>query len=147
MQLVPSPEVVNGSLGTYFGIRWQVTPLLYSFALRRGLSPWRFLVAEPFARQGGSVELFVSPEYVAFPGSLSDRALLRTGVRSYFPVLERGDYVSVSLGASHFLLDGRSGAAFEAGAYVLFGVLGAQITYSPSPLPLTWVATLRFRYF
>jgi hypothetical protein len=30
---------------------------------------------------------------------------------------------------------------------VLFGTVGAQITYSPSLAPVEWIATLRLRYF
>lgn len=148
-QLVPSPELAGGRhAGPQFGLRWQVTPLLYSWGVHRGLSPWRFLVAEPLVRQSGSIELYFTPE--VFPGygsSFGDAWMVRTGVRTYLPLVAHGEYLSASIGASHFYFDGQSGAAFEAGLYALFGVVGVQVTWSPSPVPFAWIATLRLRYF
>ena len=148
-QLVPSPELAGGrDAGLRFGLRWQVTPLVYSWGVHRGLSPWRFLVAEPLVRQSGSVELYFTPEY--FPGygsSFGDGWMARPGVRTYLPLVAHGEYLSTSIGASYFYFDGRSGAAYEAGLYALFGVVGVQVTASPSPGPFAWIATLRVRYF
>jgi hypothetical protein len=149
-QLLPSPEVVfggNASGGARAGLRWQVTPLLYSFGLNRKITPWRFLVVDPLARQNGSVEIYFSPEYIAAGGAQPDALVARTGVRSYFPILARGESLSVSLGSSVFLYEGRAGAAFEGGVYTLSGILGLQLTYSPSNLPAEWIATFRVRYF
>ncbi len=146
-QLVPSPELVYGDATGRFGLRWQVTPLLFSWGIHRGLSPWRFLVAEPYVRQSGSIELYLTPEYVLSGGSLGDGGILRTGVRSYFPLVEHGEHLSVSIGASQFFYEGRSGAAYEAGVYTLYGIVGLQITLSPSTSPLAAIATLRLRYF
>jgi hypothetical protein len=148
-QLIPSPEVAYGHDVARFGMRWQVTPVLFSWGIHRGLSPWRFFVAEPYVRQSGSVELFVTPEYLAYGSAFADGWLLRTGVRSYFPLVEHGEYLSVSMGASSFLFDGHWGAAYEVGAYALFGVVGVQLTVAPtaSAAPIATIATLRFRYF
>jgi len=148
-QLVPSPEVAAGrdSAGTEsvrFGLRWQVTPILYSFGINPRLSPWRALVVEPIVRQSGSIELFFSPEL--FVGGL-DSPLLRGGVRSYFPIVAKGDELSVSLGTSYTYVSGRSGVAYELGVYVLYGTLGIQVTYDPGPSAEQWITTLRFRYF
>ncbi len=145
-QLVPSPELAMGNGGARFGLRWQVTPLLFSWGIHHGLSPWRWLVAEPYVRQSGSLEIYVSPEFFA-TGSFGESWALRTGVRSYFPLVEHGEYLSVSIGSSHLLIAGRSFAAGELGAYVLFGVLGAQLTLSPGGGPIATIATLRVRYF
>jgi hypothetical protein len=146
-QLVPSPELAYGDRAARFGVRWQVTPLLYSWGIHRGLSPWRFFVVEPYVRQSGSIELFVTPEYVSYGASAGDGAIFRTGVRSYFPLVEHGEYLSVSVGASQFFFAGTSGMAYEAGAYVLYGAVGVQLTVSPSTAPLATIATLRLRYF
>lgn len=143
-QLVPSPEVAAGDGGARFGMRWQITPVLYSWGIHRGLSPWRVAVVEPNVRQSGSIELFTGPEVLTATAAGWG---LRSGVRSYFPLIEHGEYLSVSLGASHLLLGDRSTVAGEVGAYVLFGGLGAQITLSPSGGPASFVATLRVRYF
>jgi hypothetical protein len=148
-QLIPSPELAVGDGVGRFGMRWQVTPLLYSWGIHRGLSPWRTFVAEPYVRQSGSVELYVSPEYFVYGSSFGDGWLARVGTRAYFPLVEHGEYLSVSVGASSFVFDGKAGAAFEAGAYILFGVVGLQLTYSPTPVaaPIATIATVRVRYF
>ena len=148
-QLVPSPELAGGRhAGPRFGLRWQVTPLLYSWGVHRGLSPWRYFVAEPFVRQSGSIELYFTPEY--FPGfgrSFGADWMARTGVRTYLPLVAHGESLSMSIGASHFYFEDRSGAAFEAGVYTFSGIVGVQITASASPGPFSWIATLRLRYF
>lgn len=150
-QLVPSPELAGGRhAGPRFGLRWQVTPLLYSWGIHRGLSPWRFLVAEPPVRESGSMELYFTPEY--FPGfdssqNFGHRLMARAGVRTYLPLVAHGEYLSCSVGASYFYFDQQSGAAFEGGLYTLFGTVGVQITGSASPGPFAWIATLSLRYF
>jgi hypothetical protein len=146
-QLVPSPEVAAGGGVARFGARLQLTPLLYSWGINRKLSPWRFFVVEPLTRQSGSIELYFTPEYLSYGKAFGDGFLARTGVRSYFPLIEHGDYLSVSVGASHFYFDGKNGAAVEGGIYVLYGTVGVQVTYSPSIAPAEWIATFRIRYF
>jgi hypothetical protein len=128
-------------------MRWQVTPLLFSFGVHRRAVPWRLFVVEPFLRQSGSTELFFSPEVITVGSEPLGTWLWRTGIRSYFPIIERGDYLSVSVGASHFVFAGRGGAALEAGAYLLFGIVGTQVTWSPSDSPAQTIVTLRLRYF
>jgi hypothetical protein len=141
-QLIPSPEFGFDETGeTSFGLRWQITPLLYSFATDARLDRWRWLLAEPIVRQSGSTELFISPEYLA------SRWGGRLGVRSYFGLIGRGDYLSVSIGSSYFRFCGYDGVAYEAGAYGLFGTLGVQVSYAPGGGPASWVSTLRLRYF
>jgi hypothetical protein len=148
-QLVPNPEIAGAHGDAYFGARWQVTPLLYSFGVHRGAPPVRSFLVEPVLRHSGSIELFVSPEYLATGESAATRWFLRPGLRAYFLLAQRGDYLSCSLGTSYVLAETRahSGAAYEAGLYTLFGVLGVQITYSPTREPADWIATLSFRYF
>ena len=145
-QVVPSPEVLIGSEGARFGMRWQVTPLLYSFGIHRRLSPWRTLVVEPIVRHSGSLELFVSPEWVADHGG---SMWLDVGVRSTIPLLHRGEYLSASLGVAHTAFQGQSAVRYEAGAYVVFGVVGVVVSVSPTPslAPLSTALTLRLRYF
>ena len=146
-QLATSPEIAYGNTVFRFGLRWQLTPLLYSFGIHRRLSPWRVAIVEPLVRQSGSVELFLSPEYFVRGPTFWDGWLWRAGVRTYLPLIERGDYLSASLGASCYDFAGRAGASFEIGAYVLFGIVGAQITWSPRSGPAQTIATLRLRYF
>lgn len=147
-QLLPSPGLHVIRQDAYFTMRWQITPLLYGFGTRRQVNPWRLLIVEPFVRQGGSIELFVSPEFTAYPGKTIDKWGLRSGVRSYFPIVEHGEGLSVSIGASHLYFHGAHSTGFEAGAYALFGFVGLQVTYSPRLLGSeAWMASLRLRYF
>lgn len=146
-QLVPSPEVAYGDGLARFGMRWQVAPLLFSWGIHRGLSPWRYFVVEPLVRQSGSIEFFAGPEYLFYGSSFADGWAARAGVRSYFPLVEHGEYLSFSVGSSAFLFAGKWGAAYEAGLYALFGIVGLQLTVTPSAPPIATIATLRIRFF
>lgn len=147
MQLIPSPELGVGDDGVRFGLRWQVSPVLYSFATDARLSRWRWFIAEPIVRHSGSIELFASPEYLTLEGGLADRFGVHVGLRSYFGLIGRGDNLSVSLGSSYYRFAEARGVAFEAGAYVLFGSLGLVLTYAPEFDAARWLTTLRLRYF
>jgi len=146
-QLLPSPELVVAGGESYFGLRWQITPLLLAWGLRRGIQPWRVLVVDPIARYGGSVELFVSPEYLALPGDFPSQWALRSGLRATLPLLGNGEELAVFLGASHLLYRQTHSAGFEVGASTLFGLLGVQLTWHPRFLGAeAWIITLRVRY-
>jgi hypothetical protein len=155
-QLLPSPEVafgrqrhigptgaVDDATSAAFGLRWQVTPVLWSFGVHRSQSRWRYFVVDPIARQSGSLELSTSFEYI---GGHVDRVLVRPGLRVYLPVAQRGEYLSVSLGTSVYGYDGLR-VAYDVGAYILAGMLGFQMTVAPTHAPLAAIATVRLRYF
>lgn len=146
-QLLPSPGLALGEQGARFGLRWQLTPVLYSFALDSRLSPWRWFVVEPIVRQSGSVELFVSPEYLALDGGAAERFGVRAGLRSYFGVIQRGDYLSLSLGSSYYRFRDADGFSVEAGAQILFGALGLFVEHSPGFDAAPWYVGIRLRYF
>ncbi len=146
-QLVPSAQLGAGEDGALFGLRWQLTPLLYSFASDARLDRFRWFIAEPVVRQSGSIELFVSPEYLSLDGGIGARFGVRAGLRSYFGLIARGEYLSMSLGSSYFRFGDQEGVAYEAGAYILFGSLGLQLTYAPGFDAASWLATLQLRYF
>src|SRR5690606_9827742 len=156
LQLLPSPELafgrqrridatgaVDGGPSTAFGLRWQVTPLLWSFGVNRHQSRWRYVVVDPLARHSGSLELSGSVEYI---GGHVDRLLARPGLRAYFPVLHKGEYLSVSMGTSVYSYDGLR-VAYDVGAYLLSGFFGVQLTVAPTHDPLAAFATIRLRYF
>lgn len=146
-QLVPSPELIVTGGESAFGLRWQLTPVLFSFGMRRGLNRWRALVAEPLVRYSGSVEVFVAPEYLALPGDPAQQWGLRTGLRAHLPLAGRGEDLALLVGASHFLYRGESSLGVELGACVLWGLLGAQVTFTPRFLgDEAWIFTLRLRY-
>ena len=148
LQLVPSPEAVVWNGAARFGARWQVTPLLYSFGINRKLSPWRSFVVEPIVRHSGSIELHLSPEILA--GSLAagtERWIVRAGLRSYFPLIYRGDYLSGSAGGALVHAGDKNGVAFDAGLHTVGGFFGVRASYCPTPgLRITTVA-LEIRIF
>ena len=147
VQLIPSPEWITSTDGLKFGMRWQVTPLLYSFGINKKLSPWRYLIAEPLVRQSGSIELFFTPEYLNIKDKFKDMWLFRGGARVYIPLWQRGEYMSASLSASYYNFNGINGISYEGGIYLFAGILGFQTTYSPSFTNSEWIFTIRLRYF
>lgn len=147
-QLLPSPGlVVTKADGAAFAMRWELAPVLWSFGVRPEVTPWRVLVAEPMVRYGGSVELFVAGEYTG-RGDFGDRWGVRSGARLYLPLVQHGENVALSIGASHLYAHGEHGMGIELGGYVLYGVLGLQLTYAP-PLPVgeSLTFTVSIRYF
>lgn len=147
LQLIPSPQWVTSNDGLRFGMRWQVTPLLYSFGINKKLSPWRYLIAEPLVRQSGSIELFFTPDYLKLENKFKDRWLFRGGARVYIPLWQRGEYMSASLAVSYYNFNGMNGISYEGGIYLFAGILGIQTTYSPSFTKSEWIFTIRLRYF
>lgn len=156
-QLVPSPSLGFGHathtdvfgaseqrVDVSFGFRWQVTPVLWSWGVHRGLSPWRFLVVDPVARFSGSLETTFALDY--FLGYV-DRLIVRPGIAANFPLVQRGEYLSMSLGTSAYVYDGIPRVAYDVGAYTLFGLFGVQFTVAPSHDTLRAMTTFRIRYF
>jgi hypothetical protein len=148
LQLVPSPEAVMWNGAVRFGARWQATPLLYSFGIQRRLSPWRSFVVEPTVRHAGSIELHVSPEILAGPlAAGTERWIVRAGLRSYVPLLYRGDYLSASAGGALLHAGDRNGAAFDAGLHTLGGFVGLRVGYCPTPRLRIATVALEIRIF
>lgn len=152
-QFLPSAEIAGGNQGAAWGLKWQITPVAYSWGVYRKISPWRFGVVDPSARQSGSVELYLAPEYVYFPTHSDDshwkgdELFLRYGGRAYFPLVERGEFLSTSIGASAYDFGGAWAVAYEAGLYGLGGLVGAQVNVTPAQGPLRVVTTLVLRFW
>ena len=146
-QLIPSPEWITTSTNAKFGMRWQVTPLLYSFGMNKKLSPWRYFITDPLARQSGSAEIFFTPEYLNIENKFNDKWLFRGGLRFYIPLWQKGEYASLSLASSYYNFNGSNGISYEAGVYLFAGILGFQTTYSPNFTNSEWIFTIRLRYF
>ncbi|MFT3771015.1 MAG: hypothetical protein QM820_36840 [Minicystis sp.] len=148
LQLIPSSEVVIWDGTVRYGARWQVTPLLYSFGGNRKLSRWRSFVVEPVVRHAGSIEFYVAPEVLT--GSFADNAdrwIFRGGLRSYVPLLHRGEYLSASFGGSVLTAAGKAGVGVDAGLHTFGGMFGVRAGYSPTPgLRMTTLA-LELRIF
>ena len=144
-QAIPSPALVLDQESVYFGLAWQLTPLLYSWSANSKVLGLRAFVVEPNLRYGGSLEFYASPE-VLFLEHTS--VVLRPGLRAYFPLLEHGEMLSSSLGVSFQEVAGTSAVAGEVGVYGLFGILGLQLSQALSPSArAATMATLRLRYF
>jgi hypothetical protein len=146
-QLIPSPELAAGTDGALFGLRWQVVPVLYSFGIDRRLSPFRSFVVEPLVRTSGSIELFVAPEYLALDDELAHRFGFRVGLRSHFPLIEKGDYLSVSIGTAYVRFGERESASYQFGVYLLFGFLGLEQSILPGLDEARWIGTMNVRFF
>lgn len=157
LQFLPSPEVGGGRVHRTgsdgvqqdttelaFGLRWQLTPIVWSWGTNRRVSRWRSFVVDPIARNSGSIELNTTFEYLF--GHV-DRMLVRPGIRATFPLLQRGEYLSASLGTSTYTYNGTARVAYDVGAYVFFGLFGVQVTVAPAHAPLSFIGTFRVRYF
>jgi hypothetical protein len=148
-QLIPSPLVVVGERHVGGGLRWQLTPLLYSFGI--AARPFRSLYVSPIARHSGSIELHASPEWSCCAADSRSSWLLRVGPRLYLPLLEHGEVLSWSIGSSYLRSFGKqAGAAplaFDLGIYSLFGVLGVTMTVSPWLARREVIVALNVRYF
>jgi len=142
-QGVPSPEVGVGGASPAAGLRWQLTPLLYSFGIYRKLSPWRTFVVEPLTRQSGSLEVFFSPEFLS---ARTNEWIARTGVHVTLPLLERGEKLAVTLGAG-VCFGAETSADFEGGVSILFGALGLFFSYAPRVSLAPATLSLRVRLF
>ncbi len=61
--------------------------------------------------------------------------------------MERGEYLSASIGTSTYAYDDKMRVAYDVGAYVLYGIFGVQATIAPDNGPLMAIGTFRIRYF
>ncbi|HNT00048.1 MAG TPA: hypothetical protein PLJ27_20655 [Polyangiaceae bacterium] len=146
-QLIPSPQLVVQRDQAAFGARWQLTPILFSQGIHRSQNPWRTFVVEPIVRHSGSLEWFVSPEYLALGDDMPRHFGVRTGLRSYWPLIERGDYLSLSFGTSALRFQQITSVAYETGVHVLFGLVGFMTSCSPTPRAQRCIMTLQVRVF
>ena len=144
-QFVPSPLLVAGESHVGGGMRWQVTPLLYSFGIAD--QPLRSLIVSPIARHSGSIELHVSPEWACCSATRGTSWLLRSGARMYLPLLEHGEILSWSFGGAYYVSADGGGVSGDLGIYSFNGVLGLNLTVSPLLSRREFVAALAIRYF
>lgn len=102
-------------------LRWQLTPVSWSWGTNVKARRWRAFIVEPRLRHGGSVELSVSP--VLRLGAAVDFTV-RPALRLFLPLLEYGEALSLSVALHGQRLGGVLALGPEVGAYVLFGILG-----------------------
>lgn len=147
-QLIPSPLLVLGSAGPQGGVRWQITPFLYSFGV--AARPVRAFVVEPIARHTGAVELYFSPEWACCAAQDKPSWLARAGARVYLPLVLSGESASISLGGSYaFSHRGETvaGIAGEIGLYTLSSMLGLTLTIAPRLTGRELIAAIALHYF
>jgi len=144
-QLVPAPLLVLSSDHVGGGVRWQITPFVYSFGV--AARPVRAFVVDPVARHSGAVELYASPEWVCCAPNDGTGWIARGGARIYLPVVGRGESLTWSLGGSYYRASGGGGASIETGLYVLFGTFGLTVTASPALARREIITALTIRYF
>lgn len=140
-QTIPSPSFYQDRNETgsrlQFGLRWQVTPFNYSFNANKLVSSVQFFKVNPVRRYGGSLELFMQPEWATADFRHSDlsRFNFTTGVRGFIPVTEYGEYLSFSLGGKYNFrknknMDNAGYYSVEAGLFTFFGILGFVADYN-----------------
>jgi hypothetical protein len=144
-QLIPSPLLVVGPGHVGGGLRWQITPLVYSFGV--AARPFRAFVIEPVARHSGGIELYGSPEWACCAPGGGTSWIARGGARVYLPLVGHGEALACSVGASYYRASGGAGAAFDVGAYALFGIVGVTVTVSPALASREVIGGLNLRYF
>ncbi len=139
LQAIPSPAFVSDAnddnARIQFSLRWQITPVNFSFRANRFVSPVQFFMINPVRRFTGSAELFVQPEVatMSFDYSGFSKFGLNTGGRIIIPVQEMGENISVSLGGVYTfrknnITDENGYPGVEAGVYFLGGMAGLQFT-------------------
>jgi len=141
IQLVPSPAFYqdkdNSNSRLQFGLKWNFTPVNYSFNANKLITPLQFFKVNPMRRYGGSVELFVQPEWTTSAYKYSDieRFSISPGVRSYIPFIEYGEYLSGSFGLKYSVRKDRQNIfnntlGVELGVYTFYGIVGLNFTYN-----------------
>jgi hypothetical protein len=144
-QLIPNPLYVASSDRVGGGVRWQITPFLYSFGI--AAKPVRAFIIEPVARHSGAIELYGSPEWACCAPGDETSWIARGGARIYLPLIGRGETLTASLGGSYYRAGGGDGASVEAGLYVLFAMMGITVTVSPRLTGREVISALHLRYF
>jgi hypothetical protein len=144
-QLIPSPLYVASSDRVGGGVRWQLTPLLYSFGV--AAKPVRSFVIEPVARHTGAIELYASPEWACCAPGDGTSWIARGGARLYLPLVGRGEALTGSLGGSYYRASDGPGASLEVGLHVLFSMIGFTVTVSPRLAGREVISALTIRYF
>ena len=143
-QGIPSFSFYSGVPNSAFGFEWELTPVLYSFGMNKQISPWYFFIVEPPGRFTGSIELnFALQTFTRKVGS-SYFGLSGT-VIGFIPLLERGEHLTLNLGASVYRVGNRTPIFGIVGLSTLFGILHVNLKHSPSEH--IWITSIEWRVF
>ena len=119
------------------GLRWNITPINYSFNANKFVSPVEFFIVNPVRRLGGSVELFFQPDVALDEYRYSDlnRYSIDLGSRLFIPLAESGENLAMSVGAKYIIRKTKESvyndaSGVELGMYTLFGILGVKFDYN-----------------
>lgn len=142
LQAIPSPTVIQdkNSEGSrvQLALKWQITPISYSFNTNKYVSPVQSLIINPVRKFSGSMEIFIQPEWAtsSFKNADMGRFALSSGARIFLPVIERGEDVSVSFGSKINFRPNETSTdnyySLEAGIYGLYGMFGIQASVNPN---------------
>ena len=127
---------VHNETNAAIGFRWQITPIAYTFGLNDKLSRFRYFMVDPLARNSGSIELFLQPEWNNFK-YINHKWAINTGARLYLPLSSYGEHFSTSFAVTNYVIANTNNLKLEVGAYTLFGVFGVQFGYLPNPAILS----------
>lgn len=144
LQAIPSFVVTSRSGQSAFGFQWGVTPLLYSFGMTRLISPWHSFIVEPPARFTGSIELFTTGQINTakigssyFAGSVQ--------LLGHIPLIERGEYLALTLGAARYSYGDWSSSYGVLGISTLFGFINLNLKHGVHNAD--WMGSFEIRIF
>jgi len=140
VQAVPSPVFIQDKNQfdnrLQFALRWQITPVNFSFNANKLVSPVQLFKVNPVRRFGGSAEIFLDPEWAtaSFKNMDLNRFSIGAGARIYFPLEEYGEYLALSVGAKqnfrkNLAGENQNSPSMEFGLYSFFGMLGFKSEY------------------
>lgn len=141
LQMIPNPVFFHDGNEAdnrlRFGLRWNITPLNISFFPNKYVSRYQLFKIDPVRRFTGSAELFVQPELTTgeFKYSNLEKFGISTGIRTLFPIIEKGENLAVSIGGKLNYRKDKNNSnnthyGIETGVYFFGGIVGFQYNHN-----------------
>ncbi|GEM_PF-998348 len=144
LQTIPSLTWISLPAQINFALEWEATPVLYSFGMNRLDPRWHFMKVTQPERFAGSMEFNISAQlYTSKIGS--SHWGFSGQIVTHLPLIERGEYLGLHLGAARYTIAGLSSTYLLGGVSTLFGFLHYTIKYSP--VEIIWMHSVEFRFF
>ena len=144
LQAIPSLNWTVFPNQTNFAFEWRATPVLYSFGMTKLDPPWHFFFVTPPERFAGSIEMNVTGQ--VYPSSIGTTHVAWSGqLLGHVPLVEKGEYLGLNLGAATYRLNGQFSTFAVAGVSTLFGFVHWNTKYSPKDK--IWMTALELRFF